>query len=192
MFKNRFPFSKPVAENNYSGNSWDALYNSKKGTGSSGGNFGGGFNTNPSSTNNWNNPSNPPNSGWGNSNAGWSNQQNTAWNANNNNWGGNNNNWGGNNAGWAGNTSSNWNQPANNNWGNQPANNNWTGSSSNSGWGNPMGGMGGIISSNNPTTNIASAQKLVGKQKQTLQQINGQYLKLIEKVQVLDATKQAL
>lgn len=189
MFKNRFPFSKPVAENNnYSGNAWDALYNAKKGTGSSGG-----LNNNPNPNNNWSNPSPPPNSGWGNPNAGWANQSSSGWNANNgNNWGGSNN------AGWGGNTTSNWgNQPANNNsWGSQPPSNSWgAGNNPNSGWGNAvggMGGMGGINNSNNSTANIASAQKLVGKQKQTLQQINGQYLKLIEKVQVLDATKQAL
>lgn len=188
MFKNRFPFSKPVAENpNYSGNAWDALYNAKKGTGSSGANFGG--------NNNWNNPSPPPNSGWGNPNAGWANQPSSGWNTNNNsNWGANNNNWGGNNnAGWGGNANSNWgNQPVNSQWGNQPASNNWGGNNPNSGWGNAVGGMGGIMGSSNATANIASAQKLVGKQKQTLQQINGQYIKLIEKVQVLDATKQAL
>ena len=55
-----------------------------------------------------------------------------------------------------------------------------------------MGGMSGIMGTGNVTGNIASAQKLVGKQKQNLQQMNGHYLKLIEKVQHLDATKYAL
>jgi hypothetical protein len=56
-----------------------------------------------------------------------------------------------------------------------------------------MGGMGGIVSGGASTTNtIASAQKLVGKQKQTLAQMNTQYVKIIEKVQLLDVSKQSL
>jgi hypothetical protein len=209
MFKNRFPFSKPVAEGN-SGNAWDNLYNSKKGTtGTTSSNFIGGYNnpTNPPN-NNWNANSN---NGWGSSNPQWGNApQNPGWGGNNNNWGAsNNNNWGGsNNAGWGGNTSANtWgsNPPANN-WNNPPVNNppvNNAWGNSNSAWGGVSGGMGGMgggmggmsgimSGGSNVTTSIASAQKLVGKQKQTLQQMNGQYLKLIEKVQVLDATKQSL
>lgn len=179
IFKNRFPFSKPVAENpTYSNNAWDNLYNSKKPTNNSGLNNNGG----------WNNPSVNPNSGWGNNN--WGSNQPSSWGNNNNNWGGSNNNtWGNNNNGW------NTNAASTNTWGNQPANNSW---GSNSSWGGTggaiggMGGMGGIMASSNVTNSIASAQKLVGKQKQTLQQMNAQYLKAIEKVQVLDVTKQSL
>ncbi|XP_031505788.1 uncharacterized protein LOC116268129 [Nymphaea colorata] len=186
IFKSRFPFSKPIAENpTYSNNAWDNLYNSKKPTNNN--------------TGGWNNP--PPvnpNGGWGtNNNTGWgANQQASSWGNNNNNtgWGGSNNNtWGSNNnnTGWNANT---------NTWGNQSSNSSW--GSNNNTWGaaggaiggaiGGMGGMGGIMGSSNVTNTIASAQKLVGKQKQTLQQMNAQYLKVIDKVQVLDVTKQSL
>lgn len=92
---------------------------------------------------------------WGNNNSNWGNN----WGSNsatNNPWG-NNNSWGNNNnAGWGN----------NNNWSN---NNQWQGST---------GGMGGIMSSN-PTNTIATAQKYVGKQKQTLTLIHNQYLKVL-------------
>jgi len=52
--------------------------------------------------------------------------------------------------------------------------------------------MSGIMGTGNVTSNIAAAQKLVGKQKQTLPQMNAHYLKLLEKMQHLDATKYAL
>lgn len=51
--------------------------------------------------------------------------------------------------------------------------------------------MGGIVGSNVNST-IASAQKLVGKQKQGLSQMGGQYVKVIEKVQMLDIAKRSL
>lgn len=54
-----------------------------------------------------------------------------------------------------------------------------------------MGGMGGIVGSNVNGT-IASAQKLVGKQKQSMSQMGAQYVKVIEKVQQLDITKRSL
>ena len=53
--------------------------------------------------------------------------------------------------------------------------------------------MSGIIGGgSNVTGTIASAQKLVGKQKQSLTQLNVPYLKAIEKIQILDITKQSL
>lgn len=110
---------------------------------------------------------------------------------NNNNWGGgnwvqtgNNNTWGANNNSWGNNNNNNsWGNNNNNNWGNP------------GGWGNnnkPIGGMGSLIGANNSAASIAAGQKLVGKQKQTLQQINGDYLKVLEKNQHLDATRQSL
>lgn len=83
----------------------------------------------------------------------WGNQpqQNAGWV---NNWGNNNNN-----KGWAPN-----NPTTNNNaWG-----------TNNNAWG-AMGGMGGIVPGGNNanTNNIVAAQKLVGKQKQLLMQLNG-------------------
>jgi hypothetical protein len=182
IFKSRFPFSKPVIENNnYGNNAWDSLYNSKKQPINNNNNYGGSGSFNNTG---WgSNPNTNANTGWGN------NQANNGWNTNANNWGGSNTNtWG---------SSSGWNTTANNTWGNPPANNppanNWGNAG---GWGGTaatggMGGMGGIMGSN-ATSSIASAQKLVGKQKQTLQQMNGQYLKVIEKVQVLDIAKQSL
>jgi hypothetical protein len=110
---------------------------------------------------------------------------------NGNNGGGFNNNWGqpsgpqtSYNA-WGANNQQNW--P--NNWGNTTG-----------GWGakSPMGGMGGIMTSGggfgngNVTSNIASGQKYVGKQKQTLNQINAMFIKVLEKNQILDATRQSL
>ena len=50
-----------------------------------------------------------------------------------------------------------------------------------------MGGGGG-----NPTAVIASGQKLVGKQKQTIAQFNNYYSNLIVKNQQLDILKQSL
>jgi hypothetical protein len=54
-----------------------------------------------------------------------------------------------------------------------------------------MGGMGGIINSN-PVNIMATGQKYAGKQKQTLSQISVQYIKVLDKNQVLDATKKSL
>lgn len=166
-FKLRFPFSKPVAENNMyggSGNAWDNLYNSK----------------NPPINNGFNNV---PANNWNNNNAGWNNNQANQWGTTGNNWANNNNGWGNNpNNGWVNpNTNANTNA---NTWG--TGNNTWN----NGG----MGGMGGIISGGGVgvTNSIASAQKLVGKQKQVLQQINASYAKLIDKNQLLDATKYSL
>lgn len=48
------------------------------------------------------------------------------------------------------------------------------------------------MSNTNITNTIASAQKLVGKEKQTLSQINVSYSKAIEKIQHLDITLQSL
>jgi hypothetical protein len=69
-------------------------------------------------------------------------------------------------------------------WGN----NNWN--NNNQMQGN-MGGMGGIIPSN-PANTLLTAQKYVGKQKQILTWIQNQYLKVLEKNQILDTTKQSL
>lgn len=102
----------------------------------------------------------------------------------------NNNNWGGANN-WPQTGNNAWGKTNNNQWGN---NNNWN---SPGGWGNqPMGGMGGIMggggNTNNSVSNIAAGQKLVSKQKQTLQQISGLYTRVLDKNQHLDATRQSL
>ena len=98
---------------------------------------------------------NTTNNNWA-TNSNWVNNfANTS--ATNNAWG-NNNSWGNNN---------------NMGWGN---NNNWN--NNNNQWQGGMGGMGGIIGSN-PVTTIATAQKYVGKQKQTLTLIKNQYLKVL-------------
>jgi hypothetical protein len=182
-FKSRFPFSKPI-ENSYSNNAWDALYVNKPSSNTSANTGGWGASNNQGS--------------WGNNNnQGWGNSANTGWNANtnpNSNWSSNNppsnnawtgaqQNWGGNKGGWGGNTNT-WNDNANTGWGNNTNT-----------WGQQvggMGGMGGIMGSSSSVTNIASSQKLVAKQKQTLNQINAQYLKVIEKVQLLDVSKHSL
>lgn len=52
--------------------------------------------------------------------------------------------------------------------------------------------MSGIMGNTNITNTIASAQKLVGKEKQTLSQMNTTYAKAIEKIQHLDITLQSL
>ena len=123
---------------------------------------------------------------------------------NNNNFGGggggfnqpqtNNQNWGNQQTGW-GNPGNNvggvWPQNNNNAWGS--GNNNWN---NKGGWnGSPpqTGGMGGIIGGgNNLTAAIASGQKMVGKQKQTIGQLNNYYANLIVKTQQLDVMKQSL
>lgn len=51
---------------------------------------------------------------------------------------------------------------------------------------------GGGFGNGNVTSNIASGQKYVGKQKQTLNQINAMFIKVLEKNQILDATRQSL
>jgi hypothetical protein len=167
VLKNRFPFSKPSNENGYGGNNvWGSMYNNNANNNNGGFGF---VNPNPNVNNNsWGN-----NNNWGNNNAGWGNNNNN-WA---NNWGGTNNNansWGSPSA-WGNNTNANWSN--NNNWNNQ-----WQGS---------VGGMGGIIASN-PVNSIAAAQKYVGKQKQTLALVNNQYVKVLEKNQILDTTKQSL
>ena len=101
------------------------------------------------------------------------------------------NNWGGNQGG-----TSNWGQAAN--WG---GNNNWGNQNQNQ-WQQPSkGGMGGIMGGggmvpggggSNPTSTIASGQKLVGRQKQTVGSFKNYYLNLIEKTQNLDILKQSL
>lgn len=198
LFKSKFPFSKPV-ENSYgAGNAWDALYNSKKPSNNYGGN--GSFNPPPASNNwgspsSWNNNTNTNANNWGASNQGWPNNNtaNNGWNNNNANWNNNNpnpNTWGNNN----------WTEPTNNNNWNSPntVNNNiWGPNPNNNTWGQPVGGMGGMggmggLVGTNVNGTIASAQKLVGKQKQSLAQMGAQYAKVIEKVQQLDVTKRSL
>lgn len=120
---------------------------------------------------------------------------------NNNNFGGGgfnqqgaNQNWGNNQqVGWGNNNGGGWPQNGNNAWGEGANWNNkagWNGS-------NPppnTGGMGGIMGGggSNPTAVIASGQKLVGKQKQTIAQFNNYYSNLIVKNQQLDILKQSL
>lgn len=105
-----------------------------------------------------------------------------------NNGGGFNNNWGQSSGqqtsynAWGANNQQNWA----NNWGNTSG-----------GWAKPpMGGMGSIMSGGggfgNVTTNIAAGQKYVGKQKQSLNQINAMFIKVLEKNQILDTTRQSL
>ena len=184
VLKNRFPFSKPSSENNLGGNNvWGSIYNNKNNGNNNNGEGFGFVNANTNNNAGWGNN----NTGWNsNNNAGWNNNSNAGWNNNNNNnwannWGANNNtnslgspsSWGNNNNNWAN----------NNNWNNQNnQNNQWQGNT---------GGMAGIIASN-PTNSIAAAQKYVGKQRQTLVFINNQYLKVLEKNQLLDTTKQSL
>ena len=191
LFKNRFPFSKPVTENNsYNGgssNAWDTLYNKKNPPPANPvNNYGGGGFVN--NNNNWGAP-NVPASGWNaNNNNSWGNNNNNGWGNNNlsspnvNNGGWNTNN---NNGGWGANTGANtggWGGNNNNSWGapNNP----------------PIGGMSGLINGGNNaanhTNNIASAQKFVGKQKVSLEKINASYIKVIEKNQQLDVMRQCL
>jgi hypothetical protein len=176
ILKSRFPFSKVSSENTYGGNNvWGKNSN---------GNYGGGgfINPNTGPGNNWNGNNN--NANWGtNNNNNWGN------NAGNNGWETNNVAWGANNANtnpspW-GNNSNPWDTNKTNPWGNNNTNpwgaNNQTGGTGGMG---AIGGMGGIINS--------TAQKFTVKQKQTLTQLNVHYTKLLDKTQVLDATKQSL
>lgn len=131
---------------------------------------------------------------------------NNAWdqlynkNQNNNNVGGggfnnpNQNNWGqGGNSQW--NKAGNWG--GNNSWGNQ---NQWGGQQPNKGGMggimNPggMGGMGAVGGAvgGGAVAIVASGQKYVGKQKQTLGSLNNYYSNLIAKTQQLDIIKQSL
>ena len=164
ILKSRFPFNKIPNEPVYNGNNvWGGVYNNNGNTNPN--NFGGGGFV-PAPVN--------PNSAWGNGSGsgGWG----------SNNWNNPNpspNNWSNpNNVAWGGNNNAN-------NWGN---NNQWGGNNNQMGG---MGGMGGIINSN-PVNIMAAGQKYAGKQKQTLSQINIQYIKVLEKNQVLDATMKSL
>jgi hypothetical protein len=143
LFKTKFPFSKPVAENKYvsgANNAWDSVY--KKNT-----NTNAGFNNNNNVA--WGNNNN---NGWGNNNNGWGNNNNNTWGNNvpNNSWGNPNN------------VASNWGDNANtNNWGqniNNPQKEAKGGMSGIIG-----GGMSGIIGGGNINTSIDSAKKLVNK-----------------------------
>lgn len=121
---------------------------------------------------------------------GKSNPWDTIYANNGNNGGGFNNNWGQPSApqtsynAWGANNQGNWG----NNWGNTTG-----------GWGQkpPVGGMGSIMSGGgggfgNVTNTIAQGQKYVGAQKQTLNHINAMYIKVLEKNQMLDTTRQSL
>ena len=55
-----------------------------------------------------------------------------------------------------------------------------------------MGGMGAVGTGGGAVTVIASGQKLVSKQKQTLGSVNNYYSNLIAKTQQLDILKQSL
>ena len=54
------------------------------------------------------------------------------------------------------------------------------------------GGMGGIMAGGNVTNTIANGQKFVGNQKKTLASMSVQYIKVLEKNQQLDTTRQSL
>lgn len=54
------------------------------------------------------------------------------------------------------------------------------------------GGAMGAVGAGSATTVIASGQKLVGKQKQTLGSFKNYHVNLIEKTQQLDILKQSL
>jgi hypothetical protein len=77
----------------------------------------------------------------------------------------------------------------NNNWGN---NNGWGGNTNNNWAGNQIGGMGALSNNNNYVNNIVSAQKYVASQKKTIEKLNINYQKVLEKVQILELTKKSL
>lgn len=127
-------------------------------------NPGGGFNQNQ---NNWGNKQQQPASQWNQASL----------------WGGNNNNNQINNP-WANNGNNQWTQPNKGGMGGIMGG----GAAMGAGMGGAMGGaMGG-----GPASAIASGQKLVGKQKQTLGSLNNYYANLVAKTQHLDTLKQSL
>ena len=104
-----------------------------------------------------------------------------------------NQNWGNNQAGFGNNVGGGWPQTNNNNntWGG--GGNKWNNKAGWNGQAPQTGGMGGIMGAgSNPTAVIASGQKLVGKQKQTLGQMNNFYANVIVKNQQLDTLKLSL